>query len=88
MIEEFQKYVNVLNNVGFVISPKLKEGLSLVSGPEAARINLISRLPSGELIQVGQISALVYMFTGISSRSFTGANLQCDGGVTELPVSE
>ena len=75
-------------SAGAVNSPKLREGLSRFPDPEKAKKNLISRLPSGELIQVSQIADLVFMLTGTLGRSFTGANLQFDGGITNLLASE
>lgn len=75
-------------SAGAVNSPKLAEGLSRYPDPTEARRNLVSRLPSGELIEVEQIAELVATLLGPLGRSFTGANLQFDGGVTNLLASE
>lgn len=75
-------------SAGAVNSPKLEEGLSRYPDPVEAKRNLVSRLPSGELIEVEEIAALVATLLGPLGRSFTGANLQFDGGVTNVLASE
>lgn len=74
--------------LGAVDSPKLTQGLQRWSDPTAARLNLLSRIPAGDLMTAVEVAEVALTLLRPGARHLTGSKISMDGGVSARLASE